>query len=194
MLQTGHTGMHCVPETKEHLQGALGHGDKPVLNGECSYARRPSRELMRALRFTAPGAACAVELDPPARSATEALVSPRYAGLCGTDLELFTGVMPYFATGVASYPIQPGHEVAGTVVEGGDLPPGTEVMIDPVFGCGRVPRAPPGSRRAARTAASSASAAGCRAAPASWSRCPRRTSMRSQVACRCARRSRSSPA
>jgi hypothetical protein len=37
MLQTGHTGMHCVPETMEHLQGALAHGDKPVLNGECSY-------------------------------------------------------------------------------------------------------------------------------------------------------------
>jgi 2-desacetyl-2-hydroxyethyl bacteriochlorophyllide A dehydrogenase len=94
---------------------------------------------VRALRFSAPGTASVVELDAPARAPAEALVAPRYVGLCGTDLELFTGVMPYFAAGVASYPIQPGHEVSGTVVEGGDLPTGTEVMIDPVFGCGACP-------------------------------------------------------
>lgn len=91
---------------------------------------------MRALRFTGPGAAEVVDAEPPAPGAGEALVAPRYVGLCGTDLELLTGVMPYFAAGLASYPIQPGHEVSGTVVEGGDLPAGTEVMIDPVFGCG----------------------------------------------------------
>lgn len=91
---------------------------------------------MRALRFTGPRAASVVETEPPAPAAGEALVAPRFVGLCGTDLELLTGVMPYFAAGLASYPIQPGHEVSGTVVEGGDLPAGTEVMIDPVFGCG----------------------------------------------------------
>jgi hypothetical protein len=37
MLQTGHSGMHSVPETMDHLHAALAHGDKPVLNGECSY-------------------------------------------------------------------------------------------------------------------------------------------------------------
>jgi 2-desacetyl-2-hydroxyethyl bacteriochlorophyllide A dehydrogenase len=91
---------------------------------------------MRALRFTAPGAASVVETEPPAAAAGEAIVAPRFVGLCGTDLELLTGAMPYFAAGLASYPIQPGHEVSGTVVEGGGLPPGTAVMIDPVFGCG----------------------------------------------------------
>jgi threonine dehydrogenase-like Zn-dependent dehydrogenase len=91
---------------------------------------------MRALQFEAAGTASVVEVDPPVRGDGEALVAPRYVGLCGTDLELLTGVMPYFAAGLASYPIQPGHEVSGTVVEGGELPAGTEVMIDPVFGCG----------------------------------------------------------
>lgn len=91
---------------------------------------------MRALRLDGPGEASVVEADAPARGDGEALIAPRYVGLCGTDLELLTGVMPYFAAGLASYPIQPGHEVSGTVVEGSDLPPGTEVMIDPVFGCG----------------------------------------------------------
>jgi len=37
MLQTGHTGRNCIEPTMEHLTAALAHGDKPVLNGECSY-------------------------------------------------------------------------------------------------------------------------------------------------------------
>jgi hypothetical protein len=37
MLQTGHTGANCVASTMTHLQAALAPGDKPVLNGECSY-------------------------------------------------------------------------------------------------------------------------------------------------------------
>jgi hypothetical protein len=37
MLQTGHTGANCVASTMTHLQVALAPGDKPVLNGECSY-------------------------------------------------------------------------------------------------------------------------------------------------------------
>jgi 2-desacetyl-2-hydroxyethyl bacteriochlorophyllide A dehydrogenase len=86
---------------------------------------------VRALRFTGPRAAAVVETEPPEPAAGEVLVAPRYVGLCGTDLELLTGVMPYFAAGQASYPIQPGHEVSGVVVDGG-----AEVMIDPVFGCG----------------------------------------------------------
>jgi hypothetical protein len=37
MLQTGHTGRNCITPTMEHLTTALAHGDKPVINGECSY-------------------------------------------------------------------------------------------------------------------------------------------------------------
>lgn len=37
MLQTGHWGLACVPDTMKHLHESLAHGDKPVLNGECSY-------------------------------------------------------------------------------------------------------------------------------------------------------------
>ena len=37
MLQTGHFGRQSVPDTMVHLHTALGHGNKPVLNGECSY-------------------------------------------------------------------------------------------------------------------------------------------------------------
>lgn len=37
MLQTGHSGVPTVPETMEHVLASLAHGDKPVINGECSY-------------------------------------------------------------------------------------------------------------------------------------------------------------
>ena len=37
MLQTGHSGLACVPDTLEHVHASLAHGDRPVINGECSY-------------------------------------------------------------------------------------------------------------------------------------------------------------
>jgi len=40
--------------------------------------------------------------------------------LCGTDLELFFGDMSYYTSGLASYPIIPGHEWVGEVVLMGD--------------------------------------------------------------------------
>lgn len=94
---------------------------------------------MRALAFTAPISAKLVEREPPALREGYALIAPHYVGLCGTDLELYVGSMPYFGQGVAEYPIQPGHEVAGVVVEstGRDLVPGTRVIADPVVGCGQ---------------------------------------------------------
>lgn len=94
---------------------------------------------MRALSLTGPEAAELVAIDPPQAGGDEALVEPRWVGLCGTDLELFLGTMPYFRAGVASYPIQPGHEVAGVVIEApadGGPAAGTPVVIDPVVGCG----------------------------------------------------------
>jgi threonine dehydrogenase-like Zn-dependent dehydrogenase len=50
--------------------------------------------------------------------------------------------MPYFAQGVARYPLQPGHEVAGVVHESsaGAWATGDRVVVDPVVGCGVCPR------------------------------------------------------
>jgi threonine dehydrogenase-like Zn-dependent dehydrogenase len=47
------------------------------------------------------------------------LVRIRAAGLCGTDLEVYDGVMFYFTSGMTRVPITPGHEWAGEVVEVG---------------------------------------------------------------------------
>jgi 2-desacetyl-2-hydroxyethyl bacteriochlorophyllide A dehydrogenase len=92
---------------------------------------------MRALLLTGPRAAQVVETDEPEAGAGEVLIAPQYVGICGTDLELYDGSMPYFAQGFARFPLQPGHEVAGVVVGSAPgLPAGTRVLVDPVVGCG----------------------------------------------------------
>jgi 2-desacetyl-2-hydroxyethyl bacteriochlorophyllide A dehydrogenase len=93
---------------------------------------------VRALCIEGRGSVRQAELPDPVPGDDEALVAPRHVGLCGTDLELFDGSMPYLASGDAAYPIQPGHEVAGVVVASPDpgIPAGTAVLVDPVAGCG----------------------------------------------------------
>lgn len=77
------------------------------------------------------------DLSEPAPRPGETLVRPQYVGLCGTDLELFAGTMPYFADGVASYPIRPGHEISAITTERTEQwEAGTRVVVDPVIGCG----------------------------------------------------------
>jgi D-arabinose 1-dehydrogenase-like Zn-dependent alcohol dehydrogenase len=38
------------------------------------------------------------------------------SGICGTDIELFKGTLPYLKTSRISYPIVAGHEWSGKVV------------------------------------------------------------------------------
>ena len=68
----------------------------------------------RAAVLTAPGEIEIQERPVPDVAPDEALVRVRYAGICGTDLALFSGSYE------ASLPIVPGHEFAGEVVAVGD--------------------------------------------------------------------------
>jgi threonine dehydrogenase-like Zn-dependent dehydrogenase len=65
-------------------------------------------------------------------------------GVCGTDVELFTGEMAYFAQGHSSYPLRLGHEWCGTVSAVGDgVDPawlGVPVTGDTMLGCGQCRR------------------------------------------------------
>jgi threonine dehydrogenase-like Zn-dependent dehydrogenase len=64
--------------------------------------------------------------------------------LCGTDEELFSGEMSYLHTGDATYPIRPGHEWCGRVVEVGEgVDPswiGRRVTADTMLGDGTCDR------------------------------------------------------
>jgi threonine dehydrogenase-like Zn-dependent dehydrogenase len=89
---------------------------------------------MRALVITGPGEADVRDVAPPV---------PR-AGVCGTDMEFFSGEMSYLHTGQAQYPMRIGHEWTGTVsVLGDGVEPrwlGRRVTGDTMIGCGRCAR------------------------------------------------------
>ena len=53
------------------------------------------------------------------------LVRVDLAGICGTDVELFTGEMAYYGSGRTHHPLQLGHEWTGTVVAAGS---GTDAL------------------------------------------------------------------
>jgi 2-desacetyl-2-hydroxyethyl bacteriochlorophyllide A dehydrogenase len=95
--------------------------------------------LVRALQFTAPGMAEVGTRPRPVARPDETLVAPRFVGICATDIELRDGTHPYFAQGKAVYPLQPGHEWSGVVVESSDpgFPAGMAVVGDPEVSCGR---------------------------------------------------------
>jgi threonine dehydrogenase-like Zn-dependent dehydrogenase len=68
----------------------------------------------------------------------EVVVEVERVGVCGTDVELFTGELSYLETGHSAYPLRPGHEWCGRVrevgagVETGWL--GRRVMGDTMLG------------------------------------------------------------
>ena len=45
----------------------------------------------------------------------ELLIRIKAVGICGTDMELYYGTMPFFKTGLSKYPLIPGHEWSGVV-------------------------------------------------------------------------------
>jgi len=96
---------------------------------------------MRALKLLGPGSAVVVDDDPPEPGPGEAVVEVHRVGVCGTDVELYTGELIYFDQGEARYPLRPGHEWAGRVVELGDAVDaswmGARVTGDTMLPCGR---------------------------------------------------------
>ena len=99
---------------------------------------------MRALVITGPGAARVEDVEVPVPGAGQVVVDVRRAGICGTDAELFTGQLAYFAQGKIGFPIRPGHEWSGVVTALGDGVDarwlGARVTGDTMFGCGHCPR------------------------------------------------------
>ncbi len=95
---------------------------------------------MRAIVISSPGRAAVHDVAPPIAGPGEVVVSVARAGLCGTDLECFSGDMAYLQDGRATYPLRIGHEWSGAVATVGDgVDPGwigRRVTGDPMLGCG----------------------------------------------------------
>jgi len=80
------------------------------------------------------------ELPDPGIGPDEVLLRVRAAAVCGTDLEIYQGTMFYFSSGMARYPIIPGHEWSGEVLEAGErvtnFRPGDKVVGECTVSCG----------------------------------------------------------
>jgi 2-desacetyl-2-hydroxyethyl bacteriochlorophyllide A dehydrogenase len=99
---------------------------------------------MRALIIAAPRSARVRRVPVPVPGPGQVAVDVRRAGICGTDVELFTRELPYFDQGKSWFPLCPGHEWCGTVsalgagVDAGWA--GVRVTGDTMLGCGRCQR------------------------------------------------------
>ncbi|MFI9008164.1 zinc-binding dehydrogenase [Actinosynnema sp. NPDC053489] len=93
---------------------------------------------MRAFVLTGPGECAVREVPVPAATPGEVVVDVERVGVCGTDVEFFTGEMAYLHEGHSSYPMRLGHEWAGTVSAVGEgVDPswlGRRVMGDTMLG------------------------------------------------------------
>ncbi|MZQ99403.1 MAG: alcohol dehydrogenase catalytic domain-containing protein [Acidaminobacter sp.] len=95
---------------------------------------------MKAIRFTGPETMEYVDVPKPVIEDDEVLIKVMAVGICGTDLELFSGEMPYIKNGLTTYPLIPGHEWSGQIVEIGSkvtgFKVGDRVTGDVSIGCG----------------------------------------------------------
>lgn len=94
---------------------------------------------MRAFILTAPRQAEVRQIPEPVAAPGEVVVDVERVGVCGTDVEFYTGEMQYLHDGHASYPMLLGHEWMGRVREvGAGVDPGwigRRVTADTMLGC-----------------------------------------------------------
>jgi len=98
-------------------------------------------QTMQAAFIEGPRKVRVREVNIPELGAQEVLIRVHCVGVCATDLEIYEGSMIYFKTGQASFPIIPGHEWAGEVVQIGNkvngFTIGDRVVGETTIACGR---------------------------------------------------------
>jgi 2-desacetyl-2-hydroxyethyl bacteriochlorophyllide A dehydrogenase len=101
-------------------------------------------DVMRALVIDGPRSARVVEVEVPRPAPGQVVVDVHRVGICGTDVELFTGELAYFEQGKSRFPLRPGHEWCGVVSAVGagvdEAWRGVRVTGDTMLGCGHCRR------------------------------------------------------
>jgi threonine dehydrogenase-like Zn-dependent dehydrogenase len=99
---------------------------------------------VKAFVVTGPRSGAVHDVPAPEARPGDVVVDVSRVGVCGTDVELFTGEMAYLREDHARYPLRLGHEWCGTVsalgagVDGSWL--GRRVTGDTMLGCGHCRR------------------------------------------------------
>lgn len=90
---------------------------------------------MRAVVLDGKGSIDVTDLPDPVAGEGEIVIAPEVVGICGTDIHLASGDYP-----TGTFPVVPGHEFAGTVIEVGPgvdrFAVGDRVCVDPNVACG----------------------------------------------------------
>jgi 2-desacetyl-2-hydroxyethyl bacteriochlorophyllide A dehydrogenase len=90
---------------------------------------------MKAALVDKPGSLSVTTVDDPTPGPRQVVLEIDGCGICGTDIHLIDGELPY-----QPYPVIPGHEFAGTVVAVGsdvtEFSEGDRVAADPNIFCG----------------------------------------------------------
>jgi 2-desacetyl-2-hydroxyethyl bacteriochlorophyllide A dehydrogenase len=88
---------------------------------------------MKAISISKPNAIGVVETDDPRPKDNEVRIKVDACGICGTDIHIYRGEY------LGDYPIIPGHEFAGTIVEAGQgitrFKEGERVAVEPNISC-----------------------------------------------------------
>ncbi|NLF02556.1 MAG: alcohol dehydrogenase catalytic domain-containing protein [Anaerolineales bacterium] len=96
---------------------------------------------MKAARIFGPHDIRYVEIETPSYGEADVLVRVKRCGVCGTDIAIYSGDMPYLRSGATTYPITPGHEWSGVIEAVGrnvtQLRVGDRVTGDVSLGCGQ---------------------------------------------------------
>jgi len=99
---------------------------------------------VKAFVVTAPRQCAVIDVEPPTAGPGQVVVDVHRVGVCGTDVEFFTGEMAYLHQGHAHYPLRLGHEWMGVVASVGrgvaDTWVGRRVTGDTMLGCGKCRR------------------------------------------------------
>ena len=90
--------------------------------------------------ISGPGKAALSPVDFPEVKPGDVLIRVSHVAVCATDLELFAGNLGYYKSGMASYPIVPGHEFSGRVAAVGQnvegFTEGDPVVAECIQSCG----------------------------------------------------------
>ena len=117
--------------------------DSRGMSNPAARARIFSQKEYPALVVRGPHRARLEQRTVPSLKPGEVLIRVSHVGVCATDQEIVEGTLGYYKTGMAQFPIVPGHESSGTVVALGPrvtgLAEGDRVVVECIQGCGECP-------------------------------------------------------
>lgn len=104
-------------------------------------------DMMKAIVFTGPGQAKLLQVPKPKVKDGWTLIKVSHAGICGSDLTIFSGHHPR-----AKAPLVMGHEFSGWLAQDiPGLPAGTPVTVNPLLSCGHCTPCLEGNSHVCRT-------------------------------------------